>query len=87
MFFDVLLGAHNILAEETGRLEIRATEIHVHPSWNPMRISGDLALIKLPQTVDITESTAVLENPEIIELTVTIVLLRKRTADLLAKYF
>ena len=55
--YDVLLGAHDLrLSEEPGRLVIRTAERHVHPQWRPGTLAGDIALIKLPQPVDITRN-------------------------------
>lgn len=56
LFFDVYLGAHNVRINETNRLEIRATEKYIHPNWNSATLNGDVALIKLPNPVDISGS-------------------------------
>lgn len=55
-YTDVYLGSHNVrnAAQDPNRLVVRATTNVVHPQWNPNNLRGDIALIKLPQPVDIT---------------------------------
>jgi secreted trypsin-like serine protease len=52
---DVYLGAHNVrLADEPGRLILKSNTLITHPNWNSNTLQGDIALIKLPEKVDIT---------------------------------
>lgn len=49
-----MFGAHNVrLSSEPNRVEVRATEKFVHPNWNPNRLSGDMALIRLPAPLEL----------------------------------
>merc|ERR1712137_1450526 len=41
------------LSSEPNRVEVRATEKFVHPNWNPNRLSGDMALIRLPAPLEL----------------------------------
>jgi len=53
-YFDIMFGAHNVrLSSEPNRVEVRATEKFVHPNWNPNRLSGDMALIRLPAPLEL----------------------------------
>ena len=36
-------------ASEEGRLELTTNDFFTHPSWNPLVIHNDLALVHLPQ--------------------------------------
>ena len=56
-YFDLLLGVHDITATalEAGSLEITSYQAVVHPAWNPLDLSGDLALISLPSPVVFTD--------------------------------
>jgi len=56
-YYDVMVGAHNVRAQsEAHRLEIRAHEDHIHPSYNlPIFLHNDIALLKLPEKVPLSQ--------------------------------
>ena len=51
-YVDVYLGIHDRTAEsETNRKLYADSQIFIHPAWNPDNAEGDVALIKLKNTV------------------------------------
>jgi hypothetical protein len=60
-YFDVFLGAHNVrLTSEPTRVEVRATQKIIHPTWNPSTLAGDIALIRLPSPVTLNSKFLIL---------------------------
>merc|ERR1712212_240184 len=47
--FTVTVGEHDRNIREGSEVEIRVSEVHRHPSYNPSRMSNDLAMLKLSQ--------------------------------------
>ena len=52
-------GANIIAAvlsiNETTDLSMKSSEFGIHPEWNPNNLNGNIAWIKLPQPVDLSE--------------------------------
>ncbi|CAD7082535.1 unnamed protein product [Hermetia illucens] len=65
-YIDVYLGAKEIRnLEEEGRLNLRvnASNIVVHAAYNATDIRNDIAILKLPQTVNISEQIKPVDLP------------------------
>merc|ERR1712080_374750 len=56
-YYDVMVGPHDVTADwESHRMEIRAHEEHIHPSYNlPVFLHHDIALLRLPEKVPFSE--------------------------------
>lgn len=57
LYIDVYLGAQNVLnLTEPGRINVRvyAENIVVHNGFNPTVIANDIAILRLPEPVDIS---------------------------------
>ena len=51
-YVDIYLGIHDRTADsETNRKLYADSQVFIHPAWNPDNIEGDIALIKLKNTV------------------------------------
>lgn len=51
----VFLGAHEIKnAKEMGQIRLRVThnDFTIFPTWNPKRLKDDIAIVRLPETVE-----------------------------------
>ncbi|CAH0546523.1 unnamed protein product [Brassicogethes aeneus] len=59
----VLLGAHNISAEEPTQVTIKGEKVTVHPKFDIETFQNDIALIKLSQPVNPTESIQIVNLP------------------------
>jgi len=49
--FEVILGAHAILQNESTQVRITTGDKYVHPNWQASTLSNDIALLKLPSKV------------------------------------
>ncbi|CAH3979395.1 unnamed protein product [Pieris brassicae] len=59
-----ILGAYSLYDRyENGRRILNVEEIIVHPDWDPMTFTNDLALLKLANVVQITESINIARLP------------------------
>jgi len=56
-YYDVMAGAHDVTVDyEPHRIEIRAHEDHIHPSYNlPVFLHNDIALLRLPEKVPFSQ--------------------------------
>lgn len=54
--FDVTLGGVAFNGAEAGRLNVKASIMVIHPEYNPLLSSNDVALIKLPDYVKYTDN-------------------------------
>ena len=46
------MGAHDLSEFETSSIQMQLSkDIFIHPSWNVVTLTGDIALIKLPQHI------------------------------------
>merc|ERR1712212_406691 len=62
-FVDVVLGAHDITANEASQVSVFSTDFFVHEDWDSFNIVNDLALIKLPQKVELNEYISTVSLP------------------------
>ncbi|XP_069694343.1 brachyurin-like [Periplaneta americana] len=61
--FTVILGAHRVMETEDTQVRFDVTEKHVHPAWDPLRISNDVALLRLPSSVQLSQHIQTLRLP------------------------
>ena len=52
--FDIYLGAHNVVDPEPGRVMITSYDGILHPGWDWDTLGNDIALIKLPQSAELS---------------------------------
>ncbi|MBM0273951.1 serine protease, partial [Streptococcus suis] len=50
-FVEVVMGAHDITANEPSQVTERSTHFFTHENWNSFTLKNDIALIKLPNPV------------------------------------
>lgn len=50
----VTLGAHNLSAAEPSRVTIKSDQIHLHPNYSSIAQYDDIALVKLPTSVNVS---------------------------------
>ena len=50
----VTLGAHNLSAAEPSRVTIQSDQIHLHPNYSSSVQYDDIALVKLPTSVNVS---------------------------------
>lgn len=50
----VVLGAHRVQSTESTQVIVTGSKVIVHASWNPNTLTNDIALIQLPQNVQLT---------------------------------
>lgn len=50
---EVILGGHRIKEYENSQIRINSTEFIVHEDWDPTWVRNDIALIKLPELVQL----------------------------------
>lgn len=53
--FSLLLGAHDRTVAEPSQVTIVTNEYAIHPNWNPSTLANDIALIKLPYSLNFTD--------------------------------
>ncbi|KAG5886288.1 hypothetical protein JTB14_001507 [Gonioctena quinquepunctata] len=53
---EVILGAHNVTAEEDTQVRLVSTEFIIHEGWNKSLLVNDIALVKLPSSVKETDA-------------------------------
>ncbi|XP_037908903.1 brachyurin-like [Hermetia illucens] len=66
LYIDVYLGAQNVLnLTEPGRINVRvyAENIVVHNGFNPTVIANDIAILRLPEPVDISDTIKPIKLP------------------------
>lgn len=55
-YFDIMAGAHDVrAANEPHRVEITSYEGFTHPNWNPDNLEGDIALVRLPEKIQLND--------------------------------
>ncbi|XP_045773493.1 brachyurin-like [Maniola jurtina] len=60
----VVLGAHSLYDRfENGRRMINVEEIVVHPDWDPTTFGNDLALLKLANTIQMSDTIDIIRLP------------------------
>ncbi|GLV36568.1 uncharacterized protein CBL_07936 [Carabus blaptoides fortunei] len=59
----VILGAHRIDEVEDTQTRIISTDVIVHEDWSTTFMRNDIALIKLPQEVELNENIALVKLP------------------------
>lgn len=57
----VILGAHDITTEEPTQVELEAAQLIVHPAYNARTYDNDIALIKLPSSVQETDAIKIVK--------------------------
>merc|ERR1711915_658755 len=62
-FVDVVLGAHNIRQAEASQVTLTSTDFFCHENWNSFTLANDLALIRLPSAVSLTDEIALVSLP------------------------
>ncbi|XP_073945836.1 brachyurin-like [Choristoneura fumiferana] len=59
-----ILGAHSLYDRyENGRRIVNVDEIRVHPDWEPATFANDLALLRLANTMQLTDTIDVVRLP------------------------
>lgn len=54
--WEIYAGTHDLsLNDEPHRVVVATTEHVIHPDWNPNTLSNDIALIKLPKTIEFSD--------------------------------
>ncbi|KAG8235701.1 hypothetical protein J437_LFUL014045 [Ladona fulva] len=61
--FQVILGAHKVKEDEPSQLRMTSAEAIVHEKYSSLLIHNDIALVKLPQKVNFTESIRPIRLP------------------------
>ncbi|KAJ8912542.1 hypothetical protein NQ315_006613 [Exocentrus adspersus] len=56
---EVILGAHRIRENEPTQVRVNASRIIVHPQWSSTLIRNDIAVLHLPQPVQLTDAIQV----------------------------
>ena len=51
--FTVVLGAHVIREDEPTQIKLEVSQKIVHPGWDSSTLKNDVALLKLPQKVQL----------------------------------
>ncbi|XP_050677519.1 brachyurin-like [Leptidea sinapis] len=60
----VILGAHSLYDRyEHGRRIVHASEVHIHPDFQPDNFTNDLALLKLTNTIQLTDTIMTVRLP------------------------
>merc|ERR1712212_717043 len=62
-FVNVVMGAHNIRQNEDSQVSMMSTDFFTHENWNSFLLSNDLALIKLPNAVEMNEYISTVQLP------------------------
>jgi len=62
-FVEVVMGAHNIRENEASQVTKRSTDFFTHENWSSWLLTNDLALIKLPEAVELNENIATVSLP------------------------
>lgn len=52
---DIILGAHNLTADEDTQVRVSASEIHIHQDYNSIDYQNDIALLKLAEEVTLND--------------------------------
>ncbi|XP_074029593.1 brachyurin-like [Leptinotarsa decemlineata] len=58
---EVILGAHNVTAEEDSQVRLVSVDIVVHEEWDRDTLTNDIALIKLPSPVKETDAIKIID--------------------------
>jgi chymotrypsin-like protease len=59
--WEIYAGTHDLsLNDEPHRVVVATTEHVIHPDWNPFTLSNDIALIKLPKTIEFSDGKKIL---------------------------
>ncbi|KAJ8912555.1 hypothetical protein NQ315_006627 [Exocentrus adspersus] len=58
---EIVLGAHSIRQHEDTQLRLAASNIVIHPEWDSSLIRNDVALIRLPQPVQLNENIQIID--------------------------
>ncbi|KAJ9584010.1 hypothetical protein L9F63_021639 [Diploptera punctata] len=61
--FTVILAAHAIRENEDAQIQLTVTEKYVHPNYDSSRISNDVALLKLPTKVQLSDKVQTIRLP------------------------
>ncbi|XP_017775144.1 PREDICTED: transmembrane protease serine 9-like [Nicrophorus vespilloides] len=62
-FIDVILGAHKVLQEEPTQIRVTSEDLIYHEDWSMLTLRNDIALIKLPQSVELNENVQLVKLP------------------------
>lgn len=61
----ITLGAHNIYKNEDTQIRVVSKNVKVHEQWDPRRNMNDIAVIKLPTSVELTDAIQTVSLPSI----------------------
>ncbi|KAJ8982905.1 hypothetical protein NQ317_004559 [Molorchus minor] len=53
---EVVLGAHNVRDDEATQVRVTTSSINIHPGWSALTLRNDLALIRLPNEVELSDN-------------------------------
>jgi len=60
---EVIVGAHNIHEDEPTQQRFISTELIVHKGWNPLFLTSDIALVKLPEKIQFNDAVQPIRLP------------------------
>ncbi|XP_018563533.1 brachyurin [Anoplophora glabripennis] len=60
---EIILGAHNLTADEDTQLRLTASEIHVHEQYNRTDYQNDIAILRLSETVTLNDYIQTIKLP------------------------
>merc|ERR1712170_320325 len=72
-FIEVVAGAHNIRQTESTQQRITSYDFTVHENWDTSDLSNDLALIELPETLQMDSNFASGISPVLRTVTVPVI--------------
>ncbi|RZC35781.1 brachyurin-like [Asbolus verrucosus] len=60
---EVRLGAHRVRDDEPTQIRVNSSQVIVHPDWDRLTLQNDLAIIRLPEAVELNENINVVRLP------------------------
>ncbi|XP_042885830.1 chymotrypsin BII-like [Penaeus japonicus] len=64
-FVEVVLGAHHVTANEDTQVTLTSTDFFTHENWNSWLLADDIALIRLPNSVEFNENIQAVGLPSV----------------------